>query len=182
VDFSAHILDGARHAHGALPGVGFRLGEAVATGLPDACADVVFERALVHHVPDLAPVVAEAARLLRPGGVLLIQDRTPEDVAQPGSATHPRGWLFEVFPRLLEVENARRPTTAAVAAATAAAAGLGKVVVESLWEVRRRYPDRADHLAEIAAPAGRSIRMRLPEGSLVERDRWTLWRVERPAV
>jgi SAM-dependent methyltransferase len=197
VDFSAHILDGARNAHGALPGVGFRLGEAVATGLPDACADVVFERALVHHVPDLAPVVAEAARLLRPGGVLLIQDRTPEDVAQPGSATHPRGWLFEVFPRLLEVENGRRPTTAAVAAATAAA-GLGKVVVESLWEVRRRYPDGADYLAEIAARTGRSIlhelsdaeldrlveelRMRLPEGPLVERDPWTLWRVERPAV
>ena len=198
MDFSAHILDGARHAHGALPGVGFRLGAAVATGLPDACADVVFERALVHHVPDLAPVVAEAARLLRPDGVLLIQDRTPEDVAQAGSATHPRGWLFEVFPRLLELENAHRPTTAVVAAATAAAAGLGKVVVESLWEVRRRYSDRADYLAEIAAPAGRSIlhelsdaeldrlvdelRMRLPEGPLVERDRWTLWRVERPAV
>ena len=197
VDFSAPILDEARNAHGTLSGVGFRLGEAAATGLPDACADVVFERALVHHVPDLAPVVAEAARLLRPGGVLLIQDRTAEDVAQPGSATHPRGWLFEVFPRLLEVENGRRPTTAAVAAATAAA-GLGKVVVESLWEVRRRYPDGADYLAEIAARTGRSIlhelsdaeldrlveelRMRLPEGPLVERDPWTLWRVERPAV
>jgi SAM-dependent methyltransferase len=197
VDFSAPILDAARTAHGALPGVAFRLGEAVATGLPDACADVVFERALVHHVPDLAPVAAEAARLLRPGGVLIVQDRTPEDVAQPGSVTHPRGWLFEVFPRLLEVENGRRPTTDAVAAATAVA-GLGAVATRSLWEVRRRYADRADYLAEIAARTGRSIlhelsdvelgrlvdelRRRLPEGSVVERDRWTLWWVERSAV
>lgn len=29
-------------------------------------ADVVFQRALVHHAPDLGPLVAEARRLLRP--------------------------------------------------------------------------------------------------------------------
>jgi SAM-dependent methyltransferase len=92
VESSRPILDEARSSHGHLPGVTFRLGDAAATGLPDSWADVVLERALVHHVPDLAAVVTEAARLLRPGGVLLIQDRTPADVAQPGSATHPRGW------------------------------------------------------------------------------------------
>jgi ubiquinone/menaquinone biosynthesis C-methylase UbiE len=91
VDSSAPILDEARSSHGTLPGVRFRPGDAAATGLPDGCADVVFERALIHHVPDLAAVATEAARLLRPGGVLLVQDRTPEDVALPGTTTHPRG-------------------------------------------------------------------------------------------
>jgi SAM-dependent methyltransferase len=194
VDSSGPILDEARRSHGHLPGVTFRLGAATATGLPGSCADVVFQRALVHHVPDLIPVAAEAARLLRSGGVLLIQDRTPADVAQRGSATHPRGWLFEVHPRLLAVENARRPTSDAVSGALATA-GLGDVTTTSLWEVRRRYADREDYLAEIAARTGRSIlheldgaeldrlvqdlRERLPDGPVVEKDRWTLWRAVR---
>jgi ubiquinone/menaquinone biosynthesis C-methylase UbiE len=194
VDSSGPILDEARSSHGHLPGVTFRLGDAAATGLPDSWADLVFERALVHHVPDLAAVATEAARLLRPGGVLLIQDRTPADVAQPGSVTHLRGRLFEVFPRLLEVENARRPTPDAVSGALASA-GFDDVRTTSLWEVRRRYADREDYLAEIAARTGRSIlheldgaeldrlvqdlRERLPDGPVVEKDRWTLWRAVR---
>jgi ubiquinone/menaquinone biosynthesis C-methylase UbiE len=194
VDSSAPILDAARESHGTLPGVSFRMGDAAATGLDGGCADVVFERALIHHVPDLRAVTAEACRILRPGGVLLIQDRTPEDVARPGSATHPRGWLFEVFPRLLDVENGRRPTAVAVSQALSAA-GFAEVATTSLEEVRRRYADREDYLAEIAARTGRSIlhelddaeiarlvaglRERLPDGPLVERDRWTLWRAVR---
>jgi SAM-dependent methyltransferase len=190
VDFSEPILQAARQSHGNLAGVSFQPGEATATGLPDACADVVFERALVHHVPDLAAVAAEAARVLRPGGIFLIQDRTPDDVAQPGSPEHPRGWLFEVFPRLLDVENARRPSGSAVTQALTSA-GFGGRKTTALWEVRRRYDDREDYLAEIARRTGRSIlhelsdtelehlvrelRARLPEGPVVEQDRWTLW-------
>jgi ubiquinone/menaquinone biosynthesis C-methylase UbiE len=196
VDFSEPILDAAREAHGDLSGVTFRSGEAQATGLPAGSADVVFERALVHHVPDLGAVATEAFRLLRPGGVLLIQDRTPDDVAQAGSPIHPRGWLFDVFPRLLDVENGRRPDTATVTAALEGA-GFGEVSTTELWEVRRRYADREDYLAEIAGRTGRSIlhelsddelgrlvdelRDRLPDGPLVEQDRWTLWRAVRPS-
>jgi ubiquinone/menaquinone biosynthesis C-methylase UbiE len=196
VDFSEPILDAAREAHGDLPGVTFHRGDAAATGLPDGGADVVFERALVHHVPDLGAAATEALRLLRPGGVLLIQDRTPDDVAQSGSPTHPRGWLFDVFPRLLDVENARRPDTATVTAALEGA-GFDVVSTTELWEVRRRYADREDYLAEIAARTGRSIlhelsddelahlveelRRRLTEGPLVEQDRWTIWRAVRPS-
>jgi SAM-dependent methyltransferase len=191
LDFSAPILAAAEEAHGGLPGVTFRSGEAAATGLPDDCADVVFERALVHHVPDLVAVAVEAARLLRPGGVMLVQDRTPQDVGLPGSPTHPRGWLFEVFPSLLDVERARRPTIEMVAGALVAG-GFGEVSTHRLDEVRRRYADREDYLAEIASRTGRSIlhelsddelatlvtelRRRLPEGSVVEQDRWTIWR------
>jgi hypothetical protein len=155
---------------------------------------VVFERALVHHVSDLDAVAVEAARLLRVGGTLLIQDRTPDDVAQPGSVDSPRGFLFEVFPRLLAVENGRRPTTGALIASLTSA-GLAQVTTTELWEARRRYADRDDYLAEIAQRTGRSIlhelddaelgqlvdelRQRLPAGPLVERDRWTVWCAER---
>jgi SAM-dependent methyltransferase len=157
-------------------------------------ADVVFERALVHHVADLGPVVREARRLLRPGGIYLVQDRTPDDVAVPGSPEHPRGWLFEVFPRLLEIENGRRRSADTVATELADG-GFTDVTTSSLWEVRRRYADREDYLAEIGTRTGRSIlhdldddeldslvaelRRRLPDGPLVERDRWTVWTARR---
>ena len=78
-----------------------------------------------------------------------------------------------------------------------ASAGLGEVSASTLWEVRRRYADREDYLAEIAARTGRSIlhelsdgelgtlvtelRRRLPAGPLVEQDRWTVWRSQRAA-
>jgi hypothetical protein len=40
--------------------------------------------------------------------VYLIQDRTPADVKCPSSRNHIRGFFFERFPRLLEVEKTRR--------------------------------------------------------------------------
>ena len=189
VDSSEPILAEAVRSHGDLPGVDFRPGKAAATGLADRSADVVFARALIHHLPDLGAFIREAARLLRPGGVLLLQDRTPDDVRQPGGVGHPRGWLFEVFPELLAVEDGRRPTPAAVAEALS---DWSDVTAASLWEVRRRYADREDYLAEIAQRTGRSIlhelddseldrlvaelRRRLHEGPVIERDRWTIWR------
>ena len=194
VDSSAPVLDAAREDHGALPGVEFRLGDAAATGLPAGEADVVFERALVHHIANFGPVVAEGRRLLRPGGTYVVQDRTPDDVAQPGSPDHPRGWFFEVFPRLLDIENGRRRSADAVARELEAA-GLTEVSISALEEVRRRYASRGDYLAEIRSRTGRSIlhdldddelehlvaelRRRLPDGPLVERDRWTIWAARR---
>jgi len=193
VDFSEPILDSARRSDGDLPGVRFILGDAAATGLPAGSADIVFERALVHHVADLAAVIGEARRLLRPGGVYLVQDRTPGDVAVPGSPTHPRGWLFEVFPKLLLVEESRRPGAEGLARLLAAQ-HFTNVTIHQLWETRRRYADREDYLAEIGRRTGRSIlhklsdaelahlmeelRARLLGGPLEERDRWTLWRAE----
>ncbi|MFB9662564.1 methyltransferase domain-containing protein [Glycomyces mayteni] len=47
-------------------------GDAAAVPLPDGCADVVVAGEILEHVPDLAAVVAEACRLLKPGGLLVI--------------------------------------------------------------------------------------------------------------
>src|SRR3954470_601792 len=81
--------------------------------LPAASKNVVFERALIHHLKDYKACFAEAHRVLVPGGSLIVQDRTPDDVELPGSPEHVRGYFFERFPRLLAVELARRPTDAA---------------------------------------------------------------------
>jgi ubiquinone/menaquinone biosynthesis C-methylase UbiE len=188
VDFSAEMLAAARE--GAADGLRFVQGGAAATGLLDGSADIVFERALVHHVADLGAVAREARRVLRPGGTYIVQDRTAEDVRQPAGPEHVRGYLFERFPRLLDVELRRRPQPEAMRAALGQA-GFGHVATRTLWEVRRVHPSRDAYLAEIRSRTGRSIlhelsdaelgalvdhlRVRLQPGEVEERDRWTLW-------
>ncbi|MCK9906536.1 class I SAM-dependent methyltransferase, partial [Frankia sp. Cpl3] len=64
VDFSAQMLaDAAKNCEG-LPQIIFKLGTATDTGLPDQCGDIVFERALIHHIDDLQACFTEAHRLL----------------------------------------------------------------------------------------------------------------------
>lgn len=47
-------------------------GDVVAVPLADGCADVVTAGEILEHVPDLSAAVREACRLLRPGGLLVI--------------------------------------------------------------------------------------------------------------
>jgi 2-polyprenyl-6-hydroxyphenyl methylase / 3-demethylubiquinone-9 3-methyltransferase len=47
-------------------------GDVLAVPLPDACAEVVVAGEILEHVTDLPRAVAEACRLLRPGGLLVI--------------------------------------------------------------------------------------------------------------
>ncbi|MEV6811444.1 methyltransferase domain-containing protein [Micromonospora sp. NPDC051296] len=47
-------------------------GDATAVPLADGCADVVAAGELLEHVPDWRAAVAEACRLLRPGGLLVL--------------------------------------------------------------------------------------------------------------
>lgn len=60
--------------------VRFVHGDALALPFPDASFDLVTCRRAAHHFPDLRRAVAEMARVLRPGGRVVIDDRTvPED-------------------------------------------------------------------------------------------------------
>jgi 2-polyprenyl-6-hydroxyphenyl methylase/3-demethylubiquinone-9 3-methyltransferase len=53
-------------------GIAVLLGDARCIPLSDGCADVVVAGEVLEHVPDLDRVVAEATRILRPGGTLVI--------------------------------------------------------------------------------------------------------------
>ena len=75
VDGSPDMLD---HARLRVPGADFRLGSLDALPVAEASADIVACGLALVHVPDLAPVFAEFARVLRPGGDLLISDIHPE--------------------------------------------------------------------------------------------------------
>lgn len=191
VDFSQAMISGAQERNAGREGIEFRQGDARATGLPSESVDLVFQRALIHHLADYEACFAEARRLLVPGGALLVQDRTAEDVQQPASDFHLRGYFFECFPRLLEVELKRRPDTIKVQAAMQAA-GFVNLQSSTVWEDRRYYNSFEEYAQELAQRTGRSIlhelsdtelqelidyiRARVPVNqSFVERDCWTLW-------
>ncbi|MEU1585911.1 methyltransferase domain-containing protein [Micromonospora sp. NPDC005710] len=57
-------------------------GDATAVPLPDGCADVVSAGELLEHVPAWPRAVGEACRLLRPGGVLVLDTLNDTAVAR----------------------------------------------------------------------------------------------------
>ncbi|MHA6625827.1 class I SAM-dependent methyltransferase [Pseudonocardia sichuanensis] len=79
VDSSPEMLARAR---AEVPGSEFRLGELTGLPLDDDAVDLVVCALALSHVPDLRPVLAEFARVLRPGGHLVIADMHPEVVAR----------------------------------------------------------------------------------------------------
>ena len=191
VDFSTEMVQATAERTRGLANVSVTQGDAMATGLPAGSTDVVFERALLHHLKDLAPCFAEAKRLPAPGGIYLAQGRTPEDIAVAGSSEHIRGYFFEAHPRLRDVEAKRRPTRDAVERGLRAAGFVG-VESRAVWETRQVHADRNAFAADLRARTGRSILHelsdaeieelaayilnRLPDkGEVVERDRWTMW-------
>lgn len=68
-------------AKAKLPQARFELGELTALPLPDASADAVLCGLALVHVPDLRPALAELARVVRPGGRVVISDVHPFLVA-----------------------------------------------------------------------------------------------------
>jgi len=64
--------------------VTFTVGRAEALPLPDASATVAWALSSVHHWPDLAAGLAEAARVLAPGGQILFAER----LVRPGARGH----------------------------------------------------------------------------------------------
>jgi SAM-dependent methyltransferase len=72
VDIAVNALKTAR-GHGYVP----LLADLHRVPLRDGCADIVVANATLHHCDDMARVLAEAARLVKPGG-WLITDQDPQ--------------------------------------------------------------------------------------------------------
>ncbi|GHO53304.1 class I SAM-dependent methyltransferase [Ktedonobacter robiniae] len=169
VDFSQGMLEAARAFSRDYPTISFQEGNALATGLPSASVDVILERALTHHlkIEELPIAFAEARRLLKPGGTLLIQNRTPKDCQLPGSATNPRGYFFERFPRLLEIEIGRRPDNETIQGALKQA-GFTQIGEHHLLEHKEIFPDFEALAQNIRSRKGRSILHDLSDAELAE--------------
>jgi SAM-dependent methyltransferase len=87
VDSSPDMLDRARTR---VPSGEFLLGDLHQLPLPDSCVDLVVSGLALSHVPTLEPVMAEFARVLRPGGHLVISD-AHHDIVFRGSNPHALG-------------------------------------------------------------------------------------------
>ncbi len=74
VDASRHMLDTLR---GSVPGARAATALADALPFPAGAFDVVMSFNAVHHFPSLGAFLAEAARVLRPAGLLVVYTRTP---------------------------------------------------------------------------------------------------------
>ncbi|MEU7789412.1 class I SAM-dependent methyltransferase [Amycolatopsis sp. NPDC049159] len=87
VDSSPGMLARARER---VPGADFRLGDLTDLPVDDASVDLVTCGLALTHVADLGPVLAEFARVLRPGGHAILCDVHPESVTR-GSIPSLRG-------------------------------------------------------------------------------------------
>ncbi len=192
IDFSEPILEGAKENCKDYKNISFQLRNAYDTGLESQSFQLVIERALIHHLWDLHACFKEAHRLLKDGGVFIIQDRTPDDCLLEGDNTNIRGYLFELFPKLIDEEIKRRHSSQTVIEALQEA-GFKKIEEVKLWETRKVHENKAQLLKDISERTGRSILYELDdkelslltdyvqkkvtkENNIVEKDRWTIWK------
>jgi SAM-dependent methyltransferase len=104
VDLVASQVRRAQRALAGLPGAGAQVGDFQALDLADASQDCVFAVESLCHATDLARALGEIARVLRPGGTLIVID----------------GWRTDGFGDLPAVV---REATAAIERAMAVSAG-----------------------------------------------------------
>jgi ubiquinone/menaquinone biosynthesis C-methylase UbiE len=126
--------DPARH-----PAVTYLDGSAEQIPLPSASCDLVLMYLVLHHVQDRPAAAREIARVLRPGGRLLIQSDFP-------GISPPRRHWHRYFPAARAIEAALFPTLGETCA-TFGAAGFRSV---SLSHVEiQQAPSLGDYLARL---------------------------------
>jgi ArsR family transcriptional regulator len=113
LDLSYEMLNIARLrvTEAGLAHVELRHGDIFSTGLPDASADLVVVHQVLHYLGDPPAAVAEAARLVAPGGRLLIVDFAPHALEYLREAHQHRrlGFPEEEMARWLAAAGLKRP-------------------------------------------------------------------------
>jgi SAM-dependent methyltransferase len=138
VDRSARMLAQAA-ADAALSGAWWARASAEALPLRPRSLDLVFAWLVYHHLDSGPAAVREWARVLRPGGMLVMGQSTQEILDRIP-------WM-PFFPAARAVDGARMPARAAVADA-AAAAGLARARVDTIaFSSAPSWPRFADRLA-----------------------------------
>jgi ArsR family transcriptional regulator len=79
VDRSGEMLQAARRRLRDLPNVEVRRGELASLPIDDHQLDAAIMILVLHHAPDPAAVLSEAARVLKPGGRLVVCDMLPHE-------------------------------------------------------------------------------------------------------
>jgi ubiquinone/menaquinone biosynthesis C-methylase UbiE len=110
------------------PGVRYQAGSAEDIPVPSGSADYALMFLSWHHVQDKPRAVTELARVLRPGGRLLLRSNFSDHIP-------PSGWWLEHFPRGFEVDASLfQPLHEVIATFTSAGwrvASFGRVIEPS---------------------------------------------------
>jgi ubiquinone/menaquinone biosynthesis C-methylase UbiE len=79
VDSSAAMLQAARRRLHGFDNIDLRRGDLEALPIDDERLDAATLMLVLHHVPEPGQALAEAARVLKPGGRVLVVDMLPHD-------------------------------------------------------------------------------------------------------
>lgn len=195
IDKSQQYIEEAKESSIGNKNVIYKVGNAVRIDLPDKSADIVFERALIHHLSadeQIANVI-EAKRVLRANGLFFVQNRTLKDVQANDPSYWIRATLFDVIPGLLEFEKNRRPSINGYSNILRSC-GFKDVHISSYAEIRKEYTSFEELEDEIMNRKGKSTLFQLSEDELklycshlkeksvsmplIERDLWSTWTAE----
>ncbi len=119
VDATPRMVAAARERTAGLANASVVQGDLAAVPLPDGCAEVVVSNCAINHAPDKAAVYREVARLLAPGGRLVVSDVVSEAVLPESVRSDPAAWAACYGGAIPEAEYL----------AAVAAAGLGALRV-----------------------------------------------------
>lgn len=161
VDFLAEMIARAESAaeSAGLQNIRLVQGEIESLPLPDASADAVISNGVVNLSPRKVRVLAEAFRVLRPGGRLAIVDLVLEHDLPPEIQTHPAAWAGCLSGALSEValyKGLRRAGFRAVGIEPQHAFGIAELALyrplfnDALLDLLRSRvpPERHDRIAQ----------------------------------
>jgi len=92
VDATPRMVEAARERTAGLANAGVVQGDLAAVPLPAGCAEVVVSNCAINHATDKAAVYREVARLLVPGGRLVVSDVVSEAVLPEAVRSDPAAW------------------------------------------------------------------------------------------
>jgi SAM-dependent methyltransferase len=123
------------------PGVEFRLGSVEALPVPDRSVDLVWCRDVLVHVADLGRAYRELARVLKPGGRVLVYQMFGTELLEPREA----GWLFATMG---VVPGSAEPANTEAAIATAG------LLLDRTVEISSEWGEQAQ---ELGGKSGRKL-------------------------
>ena len=136
LDLSHQMLNIARMrvAQAGLQHCELRHGDVFSTGLPDSAAGLVLMHQVLHYLSDPAAAVAEAARLVAPGGRLLVIDFAPHGLEYLREAHQHRrlGFPDEEMARWITAAGLKKPKVTTLPASSSAG------LTVKIWAADRR--------------------------------------------
>jgi arsenite methyltransferase len=92
VDSTPLMIEAARERTVGAGNVAVVEGDLAATRLPAGCADAVISNCAINHAPDKWAVYREVARLLAPGGRVVVSDVVSEGILPAEVRADPAAW------------------------------------------------------------------------------------------